>query len=151
MEDQSMAEVKLESLVGERKLSGVDMGKTTVERYGSTEEANHISFVLDGIVYTATEDPDDGYRSYMGTLSVGGSVANTFAPQCVLCSYYTGKIDEDSYYTANELLIARDVVTGKEVLRIGTSNTDDYYPWFTADFDPTAMACNAPSGDEKHG
>ena len=143
-----MSEVELQSLVGEHLLSGVDTGKTTVERYGSTEEANNISFVLDGIVYTATEDPDDDYRSHMGSLAVGGDVTNTFPPQRVLCSYITGKTDADSYNTANELLIARDIVTGKEVLRIGTSNTDDYYPWFTAEFDPTAMACNAPQASD---
>ena len=146
-----MSDVDLESLVGEHELSGVDMGKTTVTRYGSTEEANNISFVLDGIVYTATEDPDDGYRSHMGSLAIGGKVTNTFAPQRVLCSYYKGKITESDYNTSNELLIARDVVTGKEVLRVGTSNTDDYYPWFTADFDPTAMGCNTPSGGSEHG
>jgi hypothetical protein len=143
-----VSEIELKTLVGEHALGGVDMGKTTVERYGSTEEANSISFMLDGIVYTATEDPDDGYRSHMGSLTLGATISNTFPPQRVLCSYYEGRITDSDWNTANELLIARDVVTGKEVLRVGTSNTDDYYPWFTADFDPTAMACNATQASD---
>lgn len=124
-----MNDITLESLVGEHELSGVDM---SVESNGY-EDASVCRFVLDGKAYTATEDPDDGYRSYLGTLQEGGEVKNSFPAQRVLC-YMRGGSDET--------LVFRDVVTGKEVLEVGTDNTDDYYPSFVAHFQPQNMAIN---------
>ena len=130
----------LEDLIGLHELSGVDTVTIPLDpdkdRY---EAAQAMSFVLDGVVYTATEDPSDGYRSYLGSLDVGGEVSNRFPPQRMLCTY-EGK----DGLQKNEILVMTDVITAKEVLRVGTANTNDYYPLFVADFDPTAMACNAP-------
>ena len=138
-----MSEVTLESLVGEHELSGVDTGHVVLEdSWNDGENASTLTFVLDGVTYTCTEDPSDGYRSSMRSLVVGGvTVSNTFAPQRVVCSHTT----ESEYGDGADLLVMRDVVTGKDVLTIGTDNVDDYYPSFIANFDPTAMACNTGS------
>lgn len=128
-------DVTLTSLVGEHVLTGVEFGTRPPDREAYRyDDSATISFVLDGITYTAAEDPSDGYRSSMERLFVGGGVANVFPPCRVVCS-----IRERGEY----VLEMRDVTTGKIVVEVGTSNTDDYYPCYEARFDPTAMAVNA--------
>jgi hypothetical protein len=133
--------IDLKSLVGEHELSGVDMVELKAEGpYG--DDASVCVFCLDGKTYTAKEDPDDGYRSYLGELIEGGTVRNMFAPQRVLCSMTEGD---------DEILVMRDLVTGKDVLSIGTDNAEDYYPSFVANFQPENMACNAPAPGKSAG
>jgi hypothetical protein len=139
-----VTEVTLESLVGEHELSGVDMTEENIEGQWNKERTYHgnvCRFVLDGKVYTALEDEDDGYRSSLRSLTEGGAVSNLFAPQRVLCSMQT----EGKHGGVDDILVMRDVVTGKEVLSVGTDNTDDYYPSFVANFHPENMACNQQS------
>lgn len=136
--------IDLGSLVGEHELSGVDMVEEEIPSQWKGSDDYHGSvckFVLDGKVYTAREDEYDGYRSSMRDLLEGGEVKNQFAPQRVLCSLRT----EGEYGSKDDTLVMRDVVTGKEVLEIGTDNTDDYYPSFVANFRPENMAINQNS------
>lgn len=142
-EPTTLTQVSFDSLVGTHELSGVAFGtaKPDPKEYYQ-DDYDTCSFVLDGIVYTPAEDPSDGYRSSMRSLTIGGEVGNRFAPQTVLCSLQA-ESNENGWHQVDDLLIMRDAVTGKEVLAIGTTNTDDYYPCYTARFDPTAMACNA--------
>lgn len=141
----------LNDLVGTHELSGVEFNTLPADRERWRDEAQACSFVLDGVVYTVTEDPDDGYRSSMESIEVGGFVANRFEPQRVLCSMQL----RGTYDSVDDILVMRDATTGKAVLEIGTSDTDDYYPSFVANFDPTAMACNsvgaAPSSAKTEG
>lgn len=119
-------QVALESLVGKHKLSGVD--------FGQQGEATTIVFILDGKTYMAVEDSDDGYRSSLGTFEVTDTVVkNTFEPQEVTCTYDGG---------SNDTLEIIDAITGKIVLRVGTDNSDDYYPSFVDEFSPQNMAIN---------
>lgn len=134
-----MSTVTLESLVGEHLLSGVDFIKETEKGEYAGDYAQLCIFELDGKVYTCKEDPGDGYRSSMDSLIEGGTVSNRFSPQRVICSMQT----EGGYGRVDDILVMRDCLTGKEVLRIGTENTDDYYPCFVANFQPESMACNA--------
>ena len=135
--------MELKELIGVHELSGVDLGKIPARaEWYSSDECETLSFVLDGTVYTAIEDPSDGYRSHMRDLEVGGvEVSNRFPPQKVLCALYE-RLPED-YATENDILVMTDFVTGKAVLRVGTANTDDYYPHFVSEFTPENMACNA--------
>ena len=80
------------------------------------------------IVY---ENPDDGYRScaeepflYPGCIEGGTSV---HIP--VLVSALTSRY-------ACEGLEMRDRRNDKVILRLGTENTDDYYPWFCVEWTP---------------
>lgn len=145
--------MELKDLIGLHELSGVDMGKMPAkEEWYSSEECETISFVLDGKTYTAIEDPSDGYRSNMRDIAEGGvEVQNRFTPQLVMCALY--ERTPDDYATENDILVMTDVVTGKAVLRVGTANTDDYYPYWVAEWSPQNMACNASQSDaaDDHG
>src|SRR5689334_8852233 len=78
-------EVTFDSLVGEHLLDAVDTLNERRERYGSLEDCECIRFRLDGKVYTAIEDPVDGYRSSMEKLIVSNeTVRNVFPPVRVL-------------------------------------------------------------------
>jgi len=133
--------IELKDLVGEHLLTGVDFETTRVEEWegsNSFQDAQCVNFTLDGITYTAIEDPEDGYRSAMRELKVSAvPTTNTFAPVRVL-----GQMKPDEGLQANDVLELLDCETGKTVLEIGTENTNVYYPCFVASFTPEAMACN---------
>ena len=133
--------IELDSLVGLHSLDAVDEGSEKVKGYewSDEEECNTISFRLDGKVYTAIEDPSDGYRSSMDSFVVDArEMKNVFAPIQVMAKK---KANED--YSVNDTLQLIDVVTGKVVLEVGTDNSDEYYPYFVGTFTPENMATNA--------
>lgn len=129
--------VAFSDLVGEHVLTGVSSVEVRVEG----DVADSITFVLDGVAYTAQEDPSDGYRSYLGALYIGGECANTFPPVRVLARE-VGRRENDYGSREVELLELVDAVTGEIVLEVGTDNSDDYYPSFVASFRPQHMAIN---------
>jgi hypothetical protein len=126
--------VRLEDLVGEHVLDGVDY---SVEGFGL---ANALRFRLDGVVYVAIEDEQDGYRSMLDRIIVEADavVKNTFPATRVLAC-----LSAD-----DGLLDLLDVVTQKVVLQVGTDHSEDYYPRFVASFMPEHLAVNQPSGYE---
>lgn len=133
--------MELRDLVGPHKLSGVDMSNEHIKReWGdSFEDCQVINFTLDRKTYTAIEDPSDGYRSSMNEIKESEVVIkNKFKPVKVI-----GRMREDDRFEVNEILDLIDEKTGKIVLSVGTSNTDDYYPSFVAEFTPENMAINA--------
>lgn len=135
--------ITLDNLVGEHVLTGVDFGSVTfTEGYHEGETADTCVFELDDEVYTATEDPSDGYRSSMESITKGGAtVSNRFPPCRVVGSMKVA--EEGSYESSHDVLQFRDVTTGQIVLEVGTGNTDDYYPYYVANFDPKAMEINS--------
>ena len=112
-------------------LNGVDFG-TVGDGY---DQANTCTFIWNGKAYRAQEDPSDGYRSCLASIEqlTDSKVDNTF-PQCLV----RGEGMEGN----TEGIKFIDIVTGKVVLELGTDNYDDYYPYYVANFDPTAMAIN---------
>ncbi len=131
-------EIELESLVGRHILDAVDFDVIQKAR-PYDEDARTMTFRLDGITYTATEDPSDGYRSAMEHLEAEPvEMKNVFAPCNVLCA-----MRADDTYRKNDVLDMIDEITGKVVLSVGTENTDDYYPNYVDDFMPENMAANA--------
>ena len=133
-------EITLDSLVGFHRLTGVEMTQTKVCKYDDEwEEVDSISFRLDGKIYTAVEDPSDGYRSCMKhlVLDKGRRIANRFAAVQVLAIK-----KRSSVYHDNDTLEFIDVLNGKTILEVGTDNSDDYYPTFVARFSPENMAIN---------
>lgn len=133
--------VELDSLVGEHVLTGVDLSTDRVKTYGEHfEDANVIRFRLDGKVYTAVEDPNDGYRSSMDRLFVEDCpIKNEFAPVRVLA-----KKKGNEKWAVIDTIELVDLVTGKVVLEVGTDNSDDYYPCFVAAFWPEHISINSP-------
>ncbi|MBZ9632518.1 hypothetical protein LB465_17190 [Salegentibacter sp. LM13S] len=132
--------MELKDLVGEHELSGVEISTVKVKQYGDYyEDTEVIMFVIDGKTYKATEDPDDGYRSYLKELEVTEEkVANSFPPQKVV-----GKMKKNSTYDVNDTIQFIDAVTEKIVLEVGTDNTDDYYPYCVLYWNPENLAINA--------
>ena len=136
-----MTEVTLDSLVGEHILDGVDTYVEKVKKYGDyLEDACMIRFRLDGVVYVASEDPSDGYRSCMDKVIVSQSkkMTNTFPAVRVLAR----KKPDDKYGGSNDTLELIDLKTGKIVMEVGTDNDDDYYPTFVSNFQPENMSTN---------
>lgn len=134
--------MELKDLVGEHLLSGADFGiKPKNEKEYEYEDANTITFVLDGRAYLVTEDPDDGYRSSMRDITevTGVAIKNTFEPVRVLARYR----ERSTYGSSCDILEVIDIVTTKVVLEVGTDNDDDYYPSYVANFTPENMAVNA--------
>ena len=129
----------LEELVGTHMLTAVEQNTLTGIGYGG-DDANTIAFTLDGVTYCAVENPEDGYRSSMGELVVvkGITLTNSFPPQQVEAVYTGGYHD---------LLTLRNSNTGEEVLRVGTSDTTDYYPCYVASFSPENMDVNSQGGE----
>jgi hypothetical protein len=129
------------SLVGAHALTGVSRETVRLPRYegdDSLEDAQALNFEIDGVVYSAIEDPGDGYRSSMRHLTIGAADVTRFAPHRVV-----GSMRPRDEYGENDVLEFRDIITGGVVLAIGTSNSDDYYPSFVAEWNPENLAANA--------
>lgn len=134
---------ELTDLIGKRRVDAVDFDNEQVkELYGDGyEDCSVCRFRLDGVVYIAIEDPNDGYRSSMRNLIVANDVAmkNVFPSVEVLGKHRTF----GDYGATDDVLELVDTITGKVVLEVGTDNSDDYYPSFVASFHPENMATNA--------
>lgn len=142
--------IELQALAGEHLLDAVDFSTEDVPRWYDASDFEHcqvMRFRLDGKVYTALENPVDGYRSCMRDLIVSESeMRNVFQPVRVVARHRSTNGD----YAADILELV-DAITGRTVIEVGTDNTDDYYPWFVAAFHPEAMAINQARDAEARG
>jgi len=118
--------MELKHLVGLSLLDAVDF-------YSDSNEYQVCRFRLDGLVYVAKEDVDDGYRSMMSELFISKDpdMKNVFPERLVYCEMEAGD---------NDILNIYDTETKQVILSVGTSNFNDWYPCFVAHFDPTAMS-----------
>jgi hypothetical protein len=136
--------MELKDLVGQHKLDAVDFLTEKIKDYcDEMQDCNCIRFRLDGIVYVAIEDPDDGFRSSMRELKTAESstMTNVFTAARVIGRHRTkGECGED-----DDVLELVDANTGEIIIKAGTRNVGDYYPCFVATFRPEAMAINKPS------
>ena len=131
---------ELRDLVGKFMLDAVDF-TTEKGKDKYHDDAQVCRFRLNGVIYMAREDPNDGYRSMLDELTVDPvrkHMDNSFPAIEVIGSYR-----EKSGYGACEIIDLIDAVTGKVVLEIGTDNSDDYYPSFVANFQPENMVTNS--------
>lgn len=143
IEEPARSEIELKSLVGLKMLDAVDFANERRQRWGDEwEDCNVCRFRLDGKTYLAIEDPRDGYRSSLASLSEYVNevpMQNVFPHVQVMVIHRT----KGSYGHDSDKLELIDVKTGQCVLEVGTDNSDDYYPSFVASFHPEAMATNA--------
>lgn len=139
--------MKLIDLIGKHTFTGVELGTTEREVWaGRYEKVNSVKFELDGIIYMATENPDDGYRSYMNELEIISEPLKFKIPQMqVVCVHET----RGEYSSKSDILSFIDVENGKVFLRIGTENTDDYYPYCLFEYKPKNMHYNQKFGKRK--
>lgn len=134
--------MELKDLIGKGVLDAVDFGTESRERWieGEYEDCQVCRFRLNGTVYLAVEDPEDGYRSCMQELVVDNDakLSNVF-PMVEVVGVNRTKYE---YGGTSDVLELIDTHTGKVVLEVGTENTDDYYPSFVASFHPENMSIN---------
>lgn len=134
--------MELQELTGKHTLDAVDFSQESRKRWTDEyEDCQVCRFRINGTVYAAVEDPDDGYRSSMRDLFVDkeAKLQNVFPPIEVVGVYRT----KGSYGYQDAILELIDLTTGKVVLEVGTASCDDYYPSFVASFHPGNMATNA--------
>lgn len=130
--------MELKDLVGKHILSGIEEGVLKKEWRWGEESCIYIKFTLDGVTYAAVEDPDDGYRSYMEELVVSEEPCKIKLPNIeVVCTMM-----EDEEYERHDVLQFIDVMSGAEILSVGTKNYDDYYPYCCLEYNPENMYCN---------
>jgi len=133
--------VELESLVGKHTLTAVGSGTESIKDWGDRfEDCQSLTFTLDGVTYSAVEDPDDGYRSSMRYLKVTDARPEYAITPHEVIATMRGK---DEYGDDNDVMDFADAVTGKVVLSVGTLRIDDYYPAFVAEWTPQNLAANA--------
>lgn len=129
--------IKLSDLVGWFDLTGVDYTTTkALNSWSDDDDAQVMTLILNGISFSFIEDPDDGYRSTLDSVIVGEfqEIENTFPPIKV---YFT-HVDEEQEHMIYGYVNTMD----KYILRIGTDHTDDYYPTYTAEWNPKILEDN---------
>jgi hypothetical protein len=118
--------MKLRNLVGKHLLSAVD--RSIISKNVEFNNCDTFAFELDGIAYLALEDPDDGYRSMLGSLEITDLELKTkFFPVEVDC-----KLGDEEGNFLNIL----NSETKNVIISIGTDYSDDYYPSFVAQWNP---------------
>jgi hypothetical protein len=126
----------LKDFCGEHRLTGVDFTTAPKADEWVDRDSQVCRFEIDGKTWLAVEDPSDGYRSSMREIRESAErPANRWRPVRVVGSMS----ERGSYGQRDDVLEFRLVKTGEIVLRVGTENTDDYYPSFVADFRPEAL------------
>jgi hypothetical protein len=133
MRVQDMANKHLNSLIGE-----------TLDYFGCDGGDN--TFKLDGVIFKAVEDENDGYRSMLGAIDYSDQHNSIFFSTPIarvrVQTYDSGDEvepdlpsietddDGDDYYGVNQGYRLVDVDDGHVWLEFGTNNYDDYYPYF---------------------
>ena len=123
-------------------LDGVDTYIENVKSFGVDAHASYIRFRLNGIVYIASEDPDDGYRSHLKNIIIQetSEITNYFSSILVTAQW---KPDDKKYGMINEVIQLIDNKNNKVVLEFGTKDCNDYYPSFVENFYPENMSTNS--------
>lgn len=128
--------MELEELVGEHILTGFDYYETDVETDDGTESVSCCRIELDGTVYLAIEDPNDGYRPMLGSLEIDTTPIRNKFPSVVV----VGVLDNSGNWGIIEFNVRS---TGKTIVRLGTDEDDEYYPASVIEFFPENMPVNA--------
>ena len=126
--------MKLKELVGNKEFYGIDF---------SQEDANYgtINTVLLGLgnqVYKISDDPDDGYRSFMDEdieVLQNYTIQNTFPPMKVTIQW----VKEKDSFTGIHIL---DAFSRQPVLILGTDHSDNYYPYAVSEYTPENLSYN---------
>lgn len=140
----------MELTKGVHYLSGVGFG--TIHDEWNDEDIDVDLFCIDGVTYGAYVDPDDGYRSY-GHIGVSNLECQyTFEPQKVIVDIVEEReVDETwgGYIRDVRMVIIKDAILNKEVLRVGTDYADSYYPMAIFDYQPMNLYSNVARSIEE--
>lgn len=86
-------------------------------------------FKLGSVIFEAIEDPDDGYRSYLDTITLSSGIFPVKQPLAYVQILRNETGSEDGYYLYSP-------ETNHTWLWIGTKNMNDYYPYFVFHYIP---------------
>ena len=134
--------MKWESLHGEWTLMSIRVDA----RHPFNETANGTAIYLSkkGVDKTifVFEDENDGYRSSATTPIVMEAPLDEVCnyPEYVRVPVVVSELKGD--YGKSEGIELRDARNGKVVLRLGTDNSDDYYPCFVSEWKPDNIDVN---------
>lgn len=137
-------EISIRDITGNFLLTGVGFNAIpNNEEFREFNECNTITIILDDIPFTFVEDPQDGYRSTLDKVFVGGDVQTKFEPIEVCFEYR----ETSEYHSESDLIYGFDKnIEGCKnqdaCLIIGTDNTDDYYPFYVATWNPENLYVN---------
>ena len=138
--------MELRDLVGRHILTDIETGEMSIPCWWNpkiTEDCNYIKFELDGVIYLAVEDPDDGYRSLMRDLQITDLPCKTRIPNLeVECRMMP---NSEKYGDIHDVLEFYDVKNNLCVLSVGTMYVDDYYPCCELTYTPENMHFNITS------
>ena len=100
--------------------------------YGVDNHAFCIGSGSGRMALEAVEDPHDGYRSYFGCFTTAQVGKVFFGASIARVLFEEAKISEEAF----EGWCLVDVDTGHVWLKVGTGNTNDYYPYFVFEYRP---------------
>ena len=89
-------------------------------------------FKLGRKIWLAIEDPDDGYRSYLGSIEVSKENTEGIFFRKPLAKVKVVSVDDRSF-NGFELIDEKDQHCW---LMVGTDCLDDYYPYFVFNYQP---------------
>lgn len=105
---------------------------------------DNLMFKLGRMVLEAKENESDGYRSYLGSIEVvdGPDPIYPLFFKTPIAKVRVVRVPASKTNTrdAFEGYHLVDVVDGHVWLKVGTENTDDYYPYFVFDYTPKPIA-----------
>jgi hypothetical protein len=130
-----------DDLLGERTLDAI---RTDVRHPFDTDAAG-VALDLGGLTVFIFEDPSDGYRSCSAEPLIVKAPLYSFgvSPDYIRVPVRVSRWTKGEREGEADGLEFTDRRNGKVVLRVGTDNTDDYYPSFVCDWRPQNLADNA--------
>lgn len=127
--------MELKDLCGEHILRGIETGTLVKRDSWGSEECQYVKFELDDCAYVAVENPSDGYRSYCEEL----------VKEITPCKIKLPNIHVEASMESgnnNNVLVLTDCNTNLIVLKVGTKDYDDYYPYCVMEWYPENLSCN---------
>ena len=130
--------MKWKELYGERTLLAI---RTDV-RHPFSVDAGGVALYLDDFTVFVFEDPCDDYRSMAAEPLIANTPLYNFgcSPEYLRIPVRVSTMADCDGADGIQLVDRRN---GKVILRLGTDNTDDYYPYFVCDWRPQNIAENA--------
>lgn len=111
-----------------------DLVGTTLDFYGVAD----LEFKLGNNVWLAVEDEEDGYRSSLGAIELPPAGTGPFF-KIPIAQVILREKNDDEYFTGYLLV---DALDNHVWLRIGTNNSDSYYPLFVFEYTPKEIPMN---------
>lgn len=132
-----------ESLHGEITLMAIRMDV----RHPFCEDANGAALQLGEKTIFVFEDPSDDYRSCASDPLIVNAPIYSFGcdPDYIRIPVTVQKLEPLESYEESEGIQLIDRRNGKIILRLGTDNSNDYYPCFVSEWVPQNIADNEPT------